>query len=421
MTKKLLNKTERVYLMFFIVTFIVVAPLFYFITEKLYIDDADESLMLRKHLFLKKTLPHLKESDITTWNKFNFDIKILPDKGLKKDTLFFTSYYENLDKESEPYREINAPILIENKPYTFSARSNLLESDDLTLSIALLFIILILLLYVGFYVFNKKLSSRLWKPFYSTLQQIEKYEIDKNEVLQFEDSDIEEFVRLNNSLKKLIQKNALIYESQKEFVENAAHELQTPIAVFKAKIDTLMQSADLTKEQSEILTALNHSIARLKRLNKNLLLLSKIDKQQFKQTEAFSIKELITKLLIFFKEQAARQNIEINTDFQDDISLTANIGLTEILMNNLLLNAIKHNIKNGQITISISNGKLIIANTGISKELPKEKLFNRFSKENSSTSGNGLGLAIVKKIIDHNNWAITYSYADGIHNFIIQF
>lgn len=421
MDKKLLHKTQRVYLIYAIIIFIAVAPVFYFVLHKMYISNADESLSLRKFDFLKNNISSLKEKDIPVWNKYNPDIKILKDIGLKKDSLFYTSYYEQQDEEDEPYRELNAPILIENKPYTFSARTNLLELEDLITGIAIFFFIIFILLLTGLFFINKRLSLFLWKPFYQTLRQIEGFEIDRSNKPVFFDSDIEEFNRLNSSINKLIEKNIIIYNKQREFIENAAHELQTPIAVFKAKIDTLIQRPDLTKGQSEILVLLNNTVSRLNRLNKNLLLLSKIDKSQFDKTEIFSVKELIEKQLIFFKEQAEQKNIEIQTDLQNDFTLNANIGLTEILINNLLLNAIRHNVKNGEVNISLLKQKLIITNTGALEELDKKKLFSRFSKSNTSKQGNGLGLAIVKSIADVNHWTVTYSFSNNLHSFIVQF
>jgi signal transduction histidine kinase len=421
MSKKLLYKTEQIYLIFSIVTFIIVAPLFYFISEKLYLDNADESLILRKYLFTHNSLPILKESDIPIWNKFNPDIKILPDKGIKKDTLFFTSYFEDLDKEYESFRELNAPIFIDHKPYTFSARINMLASYNLMLSIALLFIILLLFLLIGLYFINKRFSYSLWKPFYKTLDQIEHYKIDKNKEPRFENSDIEEFQRLNKSLKKLIRKNAAIYKNQHEFIENAAHELQTPIAVFKGKLDILMQRSDITKGQSELLESLNNSISALGKLNKNLLFLSKIDKPSFEEISKVSVKKVIQQQLDFFTEQSLKKDIQIHTKLENDVIVNANKGLVEVLISNLFLNAIQHNIPQGKIIILLSEDGLNISNTGNLTAIKPEDLFNRFSKSGSSVKGNGLGLAIVKKITDLYHWNISYIYSNETHLFSVIF
>ncbi len=421
MSKKLLHKTLQVYLVYSIIIFIIVAPLFYFLANKFYIDNVDETLLNSKIEFIQKSLSKLKNTDIPLWNKFNKKINIKEYKKINSDTLFYISYYDNEEHENEPYRELNSTILIEGKPYTFSSKINLIESEDLMLSIALLFFGLIIFMLLGLFFITKKLSIRLWKPFYKTLNQIEQFEIDKNRKPQFSTTSIEEFKRLNKSIENLIKKNSVIYENQREFVENAAHELQTPIAVFKGKLELLMQRSDITKGQAELLESLNNSTDRLTKLNKNLLLLSKIDKNQFDEISSFQIKGLIEKQLDFFKEQATLKNITIETNLKDPVPVNTNITLTEILVSNLFLNAIRHNIENGKISLQLMHHKLIISNTGSSTAINSETLFNRFYKSNSSKKGNGLGLAIVKKIADLNNWKITYSYTNNLHTFLVKF
>ena len=138
-------------------------------------------------------------------------------------------------------------------------------------------------------------------------------EIDKNKEPHFLETDIEEFNRLNQSIEKLIEKNSIIYKNQREFIENAAHELQTPLAVFQAKIDTLIQFPTITQEHSEILNSLNDNVSKLNHLNKNLLLLSKIDNNTYYKKEKIIVNDIIQKNLLFFTEQASSKNISIKT------------------------------------------------------------------------------------------------------------
>lgn len=421
MSKNLLHKTQRIYFIFLALLFAIAFPLFYIMFKELYLEEIDEMLFLKKTEFKNNYISTLKINDIPNWNRFNAMLKIETPLNIKHDTLYTTMLYNIDEKEYEPYRILKTPIFIENKPFTLTIQSSLLESHDFIITIALLFSAILISLFLGLWIINKKLSSRLWNPFYKTLNQIEHFELDNPKDINFSKSDIEEFNRLNLSLQKLIQRNILIHNNQREFIDNAAHELQTPIAILKAKIDTLMQLPNVTKEQSEILTSINNTITRLQRLNKNLLLLSKLDKQQFENTETLSIKTILEQQLDFFIEQASSKNITVQTDFKNDISVTANADLTEILINNLLLNSIKHNVENGQIMISISNKKLIISNTGIEQALPQDKLFNRFSKINSSKQGTGLGLAIVKKIAELNKWTVSYTYQNNHHNFSVSF
>lgn len=421
MTKKLLHKTSKAYLIFSVLVLSVSAPMFYYIIERLYMQETDETLILHKSEFFKYSLPTLTIDEIPNWNRYNRNVKIEPFNNISNDTLFYTSYYDTLDAENEPYRELNTPVTIQQQPYTYSARINLVETEDLMKSIALLFIAVIFVLLVGLFLITQKLSVTLWKPFYKTLQQIEKFEIDKSKQPDFSETGIEEFNRLNQSIEKLIERNIIIYKSQREFIENAAHELQTPLAVFQAKIDTLIQHSDVTKEQSEILSSLNDNVFRLNRLNKNLLLLSKIDNESYSDRQTVSLNELIEKHSDFFTEQAKAKNITIETKLLEPLETKSNPVLAEVLINNLFLNAIRHNNTNGKIVVTLSNRSLTVSNTGQTTALVNDRLFNRFSKVNPSEQGTGLGLSIVKKIADINNWTVAYSYSKNLHSFSISF
>lgn len=421
MTNKLLHKTLKAQLIYSVLVLLVSAPLFYLMMERLYIDDTDETLLLHQSEFISYSLPTLTIADIPNWNKFNRNIKIEPFNNIAKDTLFYTSYFDTLDAEQEPYRELNAPVTIQQQRFTYKARISLVETEDLMKSIAFLFLAVMFVLLAGLFFITQKLSISIWKPFYNTLQQIEEFEIDKHKQPNFSTTSIEEFNRLNQSIEKVMERNITSYKSQREFIENAAHELQTPLAVFQAKVDTIIQRSDVTKEQSEILSSLNDSVSRLNRLNKNLLLLSKIDNESYSDKQTVSLNELMEKHNGFFTEQAKAKNITIETNLLEPLETKSNPVLAEVLINNLFLNAIRHNITNGKIVITLSNRSLTFSNTGQATALVQEKLFNRFTKVNPSEQGTGLGLSIIKKIADINQWTIAYTYSENLHSFSVHF
>ncbi len=420
MTKKLLQKTLKYYLFFSVIVMLLAAPLFYFISQFLYIDDADEELLILKKEFVTFSTPELNQTDIAVWNKWNRDLKIEKNNvQINKDTLFYQSYYNHLSKENEPYRVLNAPIAIQGKPYVFTAKINLVEKEDLIISIVLLFAFLVFILLTGLFIITKKISEKLWRPFYDTLQRIEEFEIDKNLNTKFDPCLIEEFNRLNHSINNLIERNILIYKSQREFIENAAHELQTPTAIFKGKLENILQRDDLNIEQFKLIDDLNNTTSRLVKLNKNLLILSKIESNSYTVNEKVNLKNIIENQLSFFKEQALSKKISITTELSDKIVVNSNHILAEMLISNLFLNTINHNQLNGQIFVKLTNHSITFANTGTLLPLQTEKMFERFSKSNPTSQGNGLGLSIIKKIVDTNHWNINYHYTNRMHTFEI--
>jgi signal transduction histidine kinase len=422
MTKKLLNKTLRYYIVFALVVLVVSAPMSYFTTLWMYSGDTRHTLKLSKRAFFKYSLPHIKESDIKVWNSMNWNIKIENRQPqIRHDSIFNQMILDTLEHEDQPYRVLMTPIIIENKPYSLLVRMNMIESDDLIKSIVWVFMGIILLLFAGLYFITRYLSIRLWKPFYNSLALIEQFEIDKNSYPHWLETNIEEFYRLNQSVNKLIERNIIIYNSQKEFIENAAHELQTPLAVFQAKLDTLLQTGNITKDQAEIISFLNQSVTRLSRLNKNLLLLSKLDHNQYTENELLSITVVLEKQLEFFSLQAQSKGMRFTASMDSQLSVTVNSTLVDVLISNLLLNAVRHSEPNGLIDVKMTGNKLIVANSGNGAALDDSKIFSRFSKVNPSSQGSGLGLAIVKKIVEHYNWKLTYKWENNLHVFEVIF
>jgi two-component system sensor histidine kinase ArlS len=421
-TKKLLPKTLRVYVIFALIVLLTGAPVFYSITRWLYIEDTNETLSLSKESFIKYALPHIKEKDIVSFNRLSWNLRISDaEKTIVTDVYQYRTFLDSIENEDEQYRVLLSPIHIENKPYTLLVRMKMIESEDLVESIAIIFVALIIILLAGLFVITRRLSQQIWKPFFDSLMQIEAFEIDKNRIPLWQPTDVEEFQRLNKAVNTLIERNVKIYKSQKEFVENAAHELQTPLAAFQAKLDSLMQTPSITSDQAEIIEDLAEAATRLNRLNKNLLLLSKLDKGLFQVTEEISINNAIEKMVLFFSNQYETRNIKFSFKNDCEVKVKANVALIDILISNVLLNSIKHNHDNGSVSLELKERKLTICNTGKPKPLDTAILFERFSKTDPSFTGSGLGLAIVNKIAGIYQWKIFYKWENNFHCFEVNF
>jgi signal transduction histidine kinase len=421
---KLLNRTLLYYLVLSTVVLALSGPGFYWLIEKLYLDDVDETIILHKDEFVKKSLPSIKLSDIPLWNRFNRDIHIYREAEVEnkpKDKITREIFFDEVAPEYEPYHVLYKPVSIKGQRFILMVRVNLVESEDLMATLTWLYIgILFLLLLANFY-FTRLISNRLWQPFYHTLDEIEKFNIEQQTVPQLSESVIEEFKKLNTAISKLINDNVQAYRIQKEFTENASHELQTPLAVFQSKLDMLLQEPALNKNQAAILQSLYEAASRLSRMNKNLLLLAKIENNQYSTFEPVNLGSLVNEVLPYFREQSLSRNLQISTDITNMPVLQASKPLVEILVNNLILNAISHNHTNGHINIQSSTKSLSIGNTSDQPALDADSLFKRFSKFSKSTSSSGLGLSIIQQICSYYHWHVKYCYKNDMHWFIISF
>ncbi|HEX4851007.1 MAG TPA: HAMP domain-containing sensor histidine kinase, partial [Puia sp.] len=402
---------------------LVTVPLFYFVVRSVLLHATDHSL--RSQLFdIRSNLSSIHSQDeLATWARLDKDISLAPADAVYPDHIY-TSYRENLrHRDQDPYREIAGVIQVEGKFYQIVISSSLVENEDLLGSIVMVQTILLILLMAGILWINRIISKKVWQPFYSTLNKMQQYELNKSSNIDLSDSTINEFNELNKALRNLFNRNYEIYLQQKEFTENAAHEMQTPLAIFQSKLDLLMQTQPLAEEQAELIHALESTNRRLIRLNKSLLLLAKIENGQFPVNEEVNIAQLTKRIIDQSKLHAEEYSITVDSESEDPSTIKANSSLLEIMVGNLVSNAFRHNKRGGRVQVDIHQNTLRISNTGIESPLP-DKIFDRFHKSVNGAEfaeGTGLGLAIVSKICNIYQYSLGYRYEDKLHAFTIAF
>lgn len=273
---------------------------------------------------------------------------------------------------------------------------------------------------IAIVVMMQLISHRLWRPFDRTLKSIESFRLEKGNIPTLDDGNIKEFAQLNRSLTELMGNSLNSYRIQKEFTENASHELQTPLAIFQSKLELLMQQPDISAQQAEIIGELGQTVSRLSRLNRNLLLLAKMENKQFDTGEDIDVVSLVKDLISSLDAIADSRTIKLNITV-DKMVQKANRTLVESMVSNLVVNAVRHNAKGGDIIICISPGYLSVSNAAAEGTLDKAQIFRRFYRPASHTKGNGLGLAIVKSVADYHGWSVGYSFVDNRHVFTVDF
>jgi signal transduction histidine kinase len=426
--KPLLSKTTRPFLVFVMIVLVISIPVYYFVVDSIWQDELDE----HNEIVAEKTGYELNKMNASTdelqrsialWNHIQpgTNIERISSNQLKKDSIFTTEKYKpfSADKTIERYRCLQKLIYIKNQPYLFTIETNIEETEGTVMIIGLITLFFFILIVTGLFILNRKLSKTIWMPFRDTLNKLKNFNLNTQTNIEFQETDTFEFEELNGSLRKLIDHNVSVYKTQKEFTENASHELQTPLAILKNKLDLLLQDENLTEKQYNIAEEMNKALTRSSRINKNLLLLAKIDNSQFDNSESIQIDEILHQSMDVFSEHFEQKNIAVTENISFDVNVNGNVGLTEVLINNLILNAIRHTSREGSISVKLTNSFFQVSNSGKEK-LNTDLLFKRFSKLSTDNNGSGLGLAIINEICKFHRWTIDYKFENDLHIFTVK-
>lgn len=426
---KLLNKPLKVFTLYALVVLVCSIPVYYGIIDFIWRLQLDEhnKLVSQKS---QRELQNLQLSDtelrnsIGVWNSMQpgTSLRQVEVNEVRPDSVYTVMRVNRYVSAREVYRfrGLSSYFTVHNRYYHLVIETNVEETHETIIAITVVTILFFVILFAGFILLNKKLSAAIWKPFYDTLAGVKSFDLNDAQQISFKKTDIAEFNELNNSLSRLIDNNTSAFKEQKEFTENASHELQTPLGVIQSKLDLLLQSSSLTGEQSHIIEQANQALQRVSRINKNLLLLAKLENQQYPDTETIDLSNLLNESIHVVSEHGQSRNIIVESKIEPGIYTVCNKILLEILLNNLLLNAMRHTPGHGKIIITLAVEMFSVKNSG-DTALNNNNLFKRFSTVSSRTPGSGLGLAIVKQICIRYGWKIHYTFINDFHTFSVRF
>ncbi|SUX45682.1 sensor histidine kinase [Chryseobacterium indoltheticum] len=427
--KPLLSKTTKPFIIYVLVILLMSIPVYYFIVDTIWQNELDEhnKTIAEKTAYefnhLKLSNEMLQES-IKLWNSIQPETNIenIKAKVPQNDEYFTVEKAETFtaEPEIERYRCLKKVVYINNKPFLFTVQTNIEESRETIAAIALNTAFFFAIIVVGLLFLNRRLSVVVWNPFRNTLEKLKNFNLNHQSKIEFEKTDTTEFEELHQSLSKLIEHSISVYKTQKEFTENASHELQTPLAIIKHKLDILLQNEDLTSKQYEIVEDINKALTRSSRINKNLLLLAKIENSQFDISENILLNKVIGQSCEMLEEHFHQKNIKVYSSLEMEVFVNGNMSLTEVLINNLIVNAIRHTTQNGIIDMKLVDSSFQITNSGTEK-LNEDFLFKRFSRLSADSNGSGLGLAIIYEICKFQNWEIIYTFENDQHIFTVNF
>ncbi len=412
---RLLQKTNYYYLVIAGALFTLAGIILYLTLKKTVDAEIDEKLTVNAQRVIKMietgdSLPNLPPLVET----------IIPDEPLPAGTILKdTLIYDPVENEMELFREFRSAEVINGEPLLIIVRQSKLESHDIYGSIIWVLVLVLLLLLVILYFANRLISRHIWKPFFNNLQTLKKFSIQSETALALQPSSIREFEELNDTLHQLTDKLLSDYKALKKFTENAAHELQTPLALIQSALETMMQDQKLNDDLAAELEKAFNATRRLSAIHRNLTLLTGIENNQFTDIETIDLSSLIREMAGMYQAMAGGASLSIQMDIGDQVQLRASRFLVETMVGNLFSNAIRHNYPHGKIIITLDDRSLEVSNTGAPLPWPEKRLFERFASGPADGHSHGLGLAIVYSICKINQWTIDYSWAEPVHHFRI--
>lgn len=401
------------------------AMIFYFVTVEEINDEVNDLLRSYSEQLIAKKLANqeLPVADIIAGMHYSISQVTEEYADSHPRTKYYDSeLYINETDEDEPARFLKTFFYdAEGRYFELIAAIPTFEKEDLIEAIlwwiaALYLILLVTVIVITLAVFQKSI-----RPLYEILDWLNAYTPGKTQDKLAADTDIYEFRQLEQAVTEATDRSNEAYEKQKQFIGNASHELQTPLAVLGGRIDWMLDNDSLGEENIGELVKMKREVVHISRLNKTLLLLTKIDNGQFPDVMDVNLSSIVQSQKEMYEEIFSRKNIHCSLEMQDSpVVVRMNETLATILVTNLIKNAFMHSPEGGIVTIALDGNGLTVENSG-EAPLDRERIFDRFYQGAKKEGSTGLGLALAKTIADKNGMQFSYSFADGRHRFRINF
>lgn len=398
--------------------------LFYFTMVDEIRDEADDALEDYSAMIISRILSGKELPQGNDGSNNSFEVRAV-DSNYAATHPHLRYHDENIYipdiREQEPARVLTSIFSdAEGQFYELMVMTPTFEKNDLfeavlawivVLYVALLFIVLV----VTMIIFRRSLQ-----PLYDLLHWLDAYRPGGRPQSVPNKSDVEEFRRLNVALQQAVDRSEELFERQSQFIGNASHELQTPLAIIGNRVEWLLDSPSITEEEAGELFKIQKTLSRAVRLNKTLLLLTKIDNGQFPESVEVDIVTALEEGVESYGDVYAAREVNFTHNLPAELKVTMNESLASTLISNLVKNAYVHTPQGGDAHIEIVGRTLRVSNTG-SEPLDKEHIFERFYQAARKEGSTGLGLALVAAVCRYYNLRLEYFFADGKHNFEVEF
>ena len=418
---KLLSYTYRKLALLLFLLMAVWGVLFYYAIIDEVVDETDDTLENYGEILMESALhdPSILETEGSLMSFYKFT-PISEEEGRHYRQVFYdATVYIELEDEDEPVRVMcTAFRMPDGQYYELKLMISILERDDMVEAmlwyLGALFLLFLICTSIGIQLVLKG----VFRPLHRLLDWLHCIQPGKEVPPLDNPTKIREFRQLSDAALDMGNRSYKAYEEQKQFIENASHELQTPLAIVRGKVELLAESEGMTEQQMEQLDEIYATLGRAVKLNKSLLLLSRIENGQYTEMEDVSVDEILDELLPDLMDIYEHKQVRlIRKREEQPFIIRCNHSLAQILVSNLVKNSLLHNREEGELQVLTTPTSLVIKNTG-DVPLDGEKLFRRFYHGmDGKKDSTGLGLAIARSIALSSSLKLTYEWQDGMHTF----
>ena len=418
---KLLSYTYRKLALLLFLLMAVWGVLFYYAIIDEVVDETDDTLENYGEILMESALhdPSILETEGSLMSFYKFT-PISEEEGRHYRQVFYdATVYIELEDEDEPVRVMcTAFRMPDGQYYELKRMISILERDDMVEAmlwyLGALFLLFLICTSIGIQLVLKG----VFRPLHRLLDWLHCIQPGKEVPPLDNPTKIREFRQLSDAALDMGNRSYKAYEEQKQFIENASHELQTPLAIVRGKVELLAESEGMTEQQMEQLDEIYATLGRAVKLNKSLLLLSRIENGQYTEMEDVSVDEILDELLPDLMDIYEHKQVRlIRKREEQPFIIRCNHSLAQILVSNLVKNSLLHNREEGELQVLTTPTSLVIKNTG-DVPLDGEKLFRRFYHGmDGKKDSTGLGLAIARSIALSSSLKLTYEWQDGMHTF----
>lgn len=397
------------------------AALFYFKTMDDVNDETDDALDMFSEIVIERILAG---RELPSGSGANIMYTVIPvgeqfAHDYKSIRYYYSDEYFPLIG-NEPARVLTTVFAMEDGTFRLlKAYTPTIDKEELMNSTLIWIIILYISLLVAVISVTLLVFHRSLRPLYRLLGWLDRLKVGQRNVPLDNRTDITEFRKLNEAAEKALGRYTEAFEAQKEFIGNASHELQTPLAVIGGRVEWLLDNTELNEKQMEELIGIQRTLSGAVKLNKTLLLLTKIDNGQFPESEELDVPSLVRDSLDVFAEIYSDKALDVEFVASGSHAVRMNRSLASALVGNLLKNAFIYTHPNGKIRVEVKERTLTVSNTG-DKPLDAGHIFDRFYKEGSRKGALGLGLAIVGAVQRYYGLEVGYAFREGMHEFSVE-